>query len=80
MMHAQVFARTNPYGSEKFNKMILEPQTSTPLKIPSNFLVNSEQMVQQEFKDNQKSTRFLSNRAVALLNKWFMENRDYPYP
>lgn len=37
-------------------------------------------MVQQEVKENQKATRFLSNKAVALLNKWFIENRDYPYP
>jgi hypothetical protein len=30
--------------------------------------------------DGQKGTRFLSTKAVSLLNKWFAENREYPYP
>ncbi|RNA25745.1 Pre-B-cell leukemia transcription factor 4, partial [Brachionus plicatilis] len=76
-MHDSIVAEAKKLA----NKMILEPQTSTPLKIPTNFLANQgEQMVKQEAKDGQKSTRFLSNRAVSLLNKWFIENRDYPYP
>lgn len=30
--------------------------------------------------DAQKGTRFLSTKAVSLLNRWFAENREYPYP
>lgn len=26
------------------------------------------------------STRFLGSKAVAILNRWFVENNDYPYP
>jgi hypothetical protein len=30
--------------------------------------------------NNKKGARFLSAKAVLILNKWFQENRDYPYP
>lgn len=35
----------------------LQPTTSTPLKVPSNFLLKCPSMVEQASKDNQKGTR-----------------------
>jgi hypothetical protein len=29
---------------------------------------------------SKKSTRFLGNRAVSILQKWFNNNKEYPYP
>lgn len=28
----------------------------------------------------EKGTRFLGTRAVAILNRWFIDNQGYPYP
>jgi len=36
---------------------------------------------QEQSNDKEcRNTRFLGNRAVAVLNHWFQLNRDYPYP
>lgn len=63
------------------------PQTSTPLKLPIGFLENMAYMNGGKVKCEPnreenliKGTRFLSTKAVSLLNQWFQENRDYPYP
>jgi len=70
------------------------PQTSTPLKLPSGFIenmvyVNESSRIAnnnqtQHFTTKEealnKGTRFLSTKAVSMLNHWFQENRDYPYP
>lgn len=62
------------------------PQTSTPLRLPISYL---DQMTyatstpeQKTTRDDNliKGTRFLSTKAVSMLNHWFQENRDYPYP
>lgn len=62
------------------------PQTSTPLRLPVSYL---DQMAyatstpeQKTSRDENliKGTRFLSTKAVSMLNHWFQENRDYPYP
>lgn len=39
-------------------------------------------MVEKDYHENggEKGTRFLGAKAVNILNKWFMENREYPYP
>lgn len=28
----------------------------------------------------ERGTRFLGARAVAILNRWFIDNHNYPYP
>ncbi len=70
------------------------PQTSTPLKIPAGFIEKMTYVNEssRDGNDNQgehymvkdealsKGTRFLSTKAVSILNHWFQENRDYPYP
>ena len=63
------------------------PQTSTPLKLPISFLenmtyLNAGQVKCEPSREENliKGTRFLSTKAVSLLNQWFQENRDYPYP
>jgi hypothetical protein len=54
------------------------PTTSTPLKSSMNYEFKQESP--QDNNDNQKATRFLGNNAVAILQNWFQENKDYPYP
>jgi hypothetical protein len=61
------------------------PQTSTPLKLAiAHFLQKNKDgnfQVKETFQDhNQRGTRFLGARAVSILNKWFNENKEYPYP
>ena len=53
------------------------PQTSTPLKPEYHFAQND---MDGHHEENQKGTRFLGMKAVAVLNKWFEENKGYPYP
>ena len=53
------------------------PQTSTPLKPEYHFAQNDSE---EHHEENQKGTRFLGMKAVAVLNKWFEENKGYPYP
>lgn len=68
------------------NHGIETPHTSTPLKPEYNYLQNysreNNDLSQNNCQDeqNQKGTRFLGTKAVAVLNDWFHENRDYPYP
>ncbi len=55
------------------------------MKVQSNFLKKMEmderlETTQNLQEENQKGSRFLGSNAVSILNKWFMENRDYPYP
>ena len=63
-------------------KGIETPHTSTPLKPEYNFSQNSSEESNYNYNDeqNQKGTRFLGSKAVNVLNNWFHENRDYPYP
>ena len=43
-------------------------------------LDSSEQQPAHDDLNSYKTTRFLGSHAVSVLNKWFNENREYPYP
>ena len=62
---------------------IERPNTSTPLKPEYNYMPSSSEDnsdMNHHDDPSQKGTRFLGTKAVSILNKWFHENRDYPYP
>ncbi|CAF1049661.1 unnamed protein product [Didymodactylos carnosus] len=67
--------------------------TSTPLRPVTNnireHIGESSSIIERhlssddtKFDDgkNCRNTRFLGSKAVAILDKWFHSNRDYPYP
>ncbi|RNA25746.1 Pre-B-cell leukemia transcription factor 4, partial [Brachionus plicatilis] len=56
------------------------PNTSTPLKLVQELFQKDYQDDSSLQESNSKGTRFLGSKAVSILNKWFIENRDYPYP
>ena len=64
-----------------FHKVSQEiPNTSTPLKFVHELFKKNYQNDTSLQETNSKGTRFLGSKAVSVLNKWFIENRDYPYP
>jgi hypothetical protein len=73
------------------SKSVIPSNTSTPMKYQmqqfyqhhATFIHNNKISRDNHNQDSpscNKATRFLGLRAVSILNKWFNENRDYPYP